>query len=90
MLYKDSLGNLFEELLFDKDWNWLMAVVDKIEDMDFNFSITTREAVALMPRNHSAIYLTNIYRKVKPTKMQATYKTCVEFIKWHNTQEISN
>ena len=31
-VYDTNNGNCFDELLFDKSWDWLMPVVDKIED----------------------------------------------------------
>jgi hypothetical protein len=72
------------ELKFHKDWNWLMEVVDKIESLDFNFNITSRDATVL--KNHGAIYQTLIYRIDGTKKIKAVYNTCVEFIKWYNQQ----
>lgn len=73
------------ELLFHSDWNWLMKVVEKIESLDYNFNITSGDATAL--HYHCAIYQTSIYRIDGTTKIQATYETVIEFIKWYNLQK---
>lgn len=72
-------------LEFDTDWNWLMEVVDKIESLGYGFNITIGDATVL--QNHSAIYSTLIYRIDGTKKLEAVYKTCVEFIKWYNQQK---
>ena len=73
------------ELKFNSDWNCLMDVVEKIESLGYNFNITSQNATAL--QNHSAIYQTNIYSVDGTKKIQATYETVVEFIKWYNQQK---
>jgi hypothetical protein len=72
-------------LSFDSDWNWLMKVVEKIESLNYNFNLTSKEATVLM--NHSAIYQTLIHRIDGNNKKEAVYNTCVEFIKWYNGQK---
>jgi hypothetical protein len=78
--------NYFEnhELKFHSDWNWLMEVVEKIENLGYNFQITSKDATVL--QNHGAIYQSLIYKVDGLNKMQATYQTVVEFIKWYNAQ----
>ena len=34
-----TFGNTFDYLLFDKSWDWLMPVLERIEDMGYNFDI---------------------------------------------------
>lgn len=70
---------------WNSDWNWLMEVVEKIESLDYNFNITSGDATAL--HYHCAIYQTSIYRIDGTTKIQATYETVIEFIKWYNLQK---
>lgn len=67
---------------FETDWNWLMVIIGKIEDLGYKFNITSGDATALM--NHGAIYQSLIYTIDGLTKIQATYKTIIEFIKWYN------
>lgn len=70
---------------FKNDWNDLMFLVEKIESLDFNFNITSGDATAL--KNHGAIYQTLIYTLDGTKKIEAVYKTCVEFIKWYNSTQ---
>lgn len=67
---------------FSNDWNWLMVIIGKIEDLGYKFHITSIDATALM--NNGAIYQSLIYTIDGLTKKQATYKTIIEFIKWYN------
>lgn len=91
------------EMLFNKSWDWLMSVVEKIESIkvgnikyiDFH----------IMP---DAVIITNQEDEENPlilinkseckgsieteftffeTKIQAVYTACVEFIKWYNDQQ---
>ena len=76
---------IIEELKFNSDWNWLMEVVDKIESI----KIETYKVRVDIYFNCCQIYpthwgeLISIYGN-KETKIEAVYKACVEFIKWHN------
>ncbi len=76
-----------EYLLFNTDWNWLFKVVEKIESLGFKFNITTSDATTL--QNHGVIYQTLIYRIDGLKKIDAVYKTCVEFVNWYNDQKIN-
>jgi hypothetical protein len=75
-----------QEMLFDTDWNWLMVVVEKIENMEdenrcskYNFEMV-QTFVEIIDNNNSD----TIVEIDKNTKIQATYKAVVEFIKWYN------
>jgi hypothetical protein len=35
VVYDVQNGNCFDELLFDKSWDWLMPVVEKIENLSY-------------------------------------------------------
>jgi hypothetical protein len=78
-----------QEMLFDTDWNWLMVVVEKIENMEdenrcskYNFEMV-QTFVEIIDNNNSD----TIVEIDKNTKIQATYKAVVEFIKWYNKQK---
>lgn len=67
-------------LHFDKSWDWLIPVLEKIEDIDYVADIEI----------HSQI--TNIYADKTFTHFNkgdwspiATWECIVDFIKWHNT-----
>ena len=77
-----------QEMLFDTDWNWLMVVVEKIENIEdenrcskYNFEMV-QTFVEIIDNNNSD----TIVEIDKNTKIQATYKAVVEFIKWYNNQ----
>lgn len=80
-----------ENLQYHKDWNWLMEVVEKIENDINGLSIYYLE-IFKSPTNKNQVC--RIYSKdgkqqvneYAETKIQAVYNTCVEFIKWYNQQ----
>ena len=85
--HDDMLESLSdEELHFDTDWDWLMTVVDKIENYNEFTSvlfypnsctiIKSREFPA--DDNYFEISIDSF------TKIDAVYNACVEFIKWYN------
>ena len=63
-----------EDMLFDTDWNWLMEVVGKIENLNYSFEIIG---------NYCKIGNNTNIQCSQPTKIEAVYKACVEFVKWY-------
>lgn len=64
------------EMLFDTDWNWLMEVVGKIENLGYDVTI-----------NYNICTITNgenEFQNEVGQKIYATYQTVIEFIKWYN------
>jgi len=79
--FKSLGGCIFapSELKFDSDWNWLMEVVEKIQNVDKNNYIK-------IDTYHTFISVLNkkqIERR-DGNKLLSTYNACVEFIKWYN------
>jgi hypothetical protein len=75
-------GYMTSELKYDTDWNWLMPVVEKIEELGYDFDINKRE-------NDNNVFIRGSqYSKTtsNKTKIEAVYNACVEFIKWYNNQ----
>lgn len=68
--------------LYSTDWNWLMPVVEKIETK-YLVDIFGK-AVSIHDKNGEMLVDSNA--KNSSTKIDAVYKSCVEFIKWHNQQ----
>ena len=76
----------FEDMKFHNDWNWLMEVVEKIEEMaDWSLELLTtdkKEYQMLIPLSN-----TNV---IVETKIEAVYNACVEFIKWYNKNAVKS
>lgn len=99
---KDKLVVEFEDLEFDRNWNWLMPVVEKIEKMKFpelasNFSPeygSVKITGCYVDKDENWAYRASILLTTntvgKPvrekTMIQATYKAVVEFIKWYKSK----
>jgi hypothetical protein len=79
----------FEELEFHKSWDWLMPVVERIEET--NFVKITRGFCGINETKTSTFNAWASYRiKVQTkgeSKIEIVYKTVVEFIKWYNKQK---
>lgn len=63
-------------LHFDSDWNWLMEAIEKC---------LIGEAEHDDEKAKKAI--SEIYESLCSINISATYKSVVEFIKWHNEQK---
>lgn len=74
-----------EYLKYDTDWNWLMEVVEKIESLSYqgyNIYVDISEKT-LIQSFESNIEISEVFGG---SKIENTYKACVEFIKWYNKQ----
>jgi hypothetical protein len=82
-------------IAYDSSWDWLMPVVEKIEEMRFDIKINCIWA----PKKGKEIkFITTgiwdqkdfqiVYQEAIPgvSKIQSVYSAVVEFIKWHNSQ----
>lgn len=68
---------------YDKDWNWLIEVVEKIEK---NYIVDIcGKAVSIHENNGEMIV--DLCGKNYSNKTEAVYNACIEFIKWHNQQK---
>ena len=77
------IKNISKYSKYSKDWNWLMEVVEKIENLSkegetYMFSIT--KFSARVTYKGSRI----VDLPIDNTKIEAVYNACVEFIKWYN------
>ena len=69
-------GRRHEHLLFDSSWEWLMPVVDKIEELEY-FVHVLGDGCIIYDGECPKIIRTG-------SRKEATYKAVVEFIKWYN------
>ena len=84
-------------LEFDTDWNWLMAVVEKIENIkikDYSISTDITDDKTFISvwhygdGNKWSILISNYNEKYKDfNKIQRTYKAIIEFINFYNKRK---
>ena len=79
------------ELEFHSDWNWLMSVVEKIENLqDENncaiYNMQIEQSFTEIIDNHTSE--TIIYDIDADSKIEAVYNTVIEFIKWYNNKPL--
>ena len=68
-------------LSFDTDWNWLMQVVEAINDL--NNVVEIHENHVRIVNNIKSKVLVDV---VEGTMKLAVYQAVIEFIKWYNEQ----
>lgn len=80
----------FEDLEYNTSWDWLMAVVEKIETLEdndgfipYSLEIERNECTVKDYRNGVSV----IEYIEGETKIDAVYKCVVSFIEWHNEQK---
>ena len=76
------------DLLFHSDWNWLMQVVEKIEDLGYSLEINKQEEndyqCNIVKSNNI------IHSHYNISKIEAVYNACIEFVKWYNENSVSS
>ena len=88
---KEVVAWCAEHLLFHKDWNWLMQVVDEIESLGFATdlcSTTTNDnqVFSIWTSGEGAGKQVITLKESKFFKFEAVYNACVEFVKWYIEQ----
>lgn len=82
-----SIKNLYPQ--FDKDWNYLIPVVEKIEKVVPGTSIIIENSICKITTNKQ-IYADKRYylnTEVSETKIEAVYNAVIAFINWYNTNK---
>ena len=70
---------------YNTDWNWLMEVVDKIEEMDFVFNI---QYTLVETHDLRDVEFKHTFKaQDKKTRIESVYNACVTFIEWYNEQK---
>lgn len=80
------------QFLFHSSWDWLMKVVEKIENLqDENscaiYNVRIEQCFVEIIINHISETIVEVDSN---SKIQAVYQACVEFIKWYNEQNKTN
>jgi len=75
------------ELKFHYSWDWLMEVVEKIEniifDEDNSYNVTIGSTNYCVIQDSNGEVYDSSHDNGK-TKLEAVYNACIEFIKWYN------
>lgn len=69
---------------FHEEWNWLMPVVEKIENLGYEFFIVENRVEVAHNTDHS---IETIIDLTSRSKRDATYQGVVEFINQYNKNE---
>jgi hypothetical protein len=86
IVYDLNDGNCFDELLFDKSWDWLMPVVEKINSIvidEVGTRVTMRSNATLIERVGEERWEAGPIITGEGMLIN-TYKAVIEFIKWYN------
>lgn len=68
------------ELPFDKDWNWIMKVIDKLEKDSYLIEISTENLVIKKSYDFYAPNKLIAFHTFKDNKLQLTFETLSELI----------
>jgi hypothetical protein len=86
--YYESEGGYItsERMKYQKSWDWLMPVVEKIDRL--GFSVTIRRTRTII----ETVLTGRIVESIHPdySMIEVTYCGVVEFIKWYNKQNLLN
>jgi len=93
MVYGDwNLSSSFNNGLYDKSWDWLMPVVEKIENIEHptrgnEFQVVIYEEEVEIFQKSDEGMKEIVYIPVDgESKLTNTHKAVVEFIKWYNNK----
>lgn len=80
-----------ENLIFHKDWNWLMKVVEKIHSMQSYGVLINPNGTYIQDEDDKVICMTFKNEEVNgeiisSSNIEATFNCCVEFVNWYNEQ----
>lgn len=82
-----------EELLFNKSWDWLMPVIDKINGMgkEYHFAMF-KTYFSLTVEKGGKVYKDFSFAdseiKYQGKEIEGAYKLVVKFINWHNANKL--
>lgn len=78
------LGNSGKVLKYHSSWDWLMEVVEQIENTEVESNYLMLESIGNMAKFIYDDGCRFLKDNIGETKIQAVYEACVEFIKWYN------
>ena len=75
-----------EELPYSYNWDSLMAVVERIEALNYEFNIHTGCWVTIVDGDPNKCQSNVIIEISEKTKILTVYTACADFIEWYSTQ----
>lgn len=89
-----------ENMLYDKSWDWLMPVCEKINSFKLSYPAFMNCSVIIRPNEceikdgslHNSIFHFEVYdgnHADKYTTLSATYEVVLQFIKWYNENKVN-
>lgn len=75
---------VMRRLEYHTSWDWLMPVVEKIEEFGYAIDICQNDC-NIYENNNSGNFLKELNRR---TKIEAVYAASIEFIKWHKEKSL--
>ena len=85
LMFEQNNGNCFDDLLFNKSWDWLMIAVERIEDLSIVASFEISQPTIFIFKSSETSKLKDIeINSFNLTKLEAVYKAVVEFINSYN------
>lgn len=83
-----TYGWLIEELKYNNSWDWLMPVVEKIEnlrlDNDLRFGVEIHVNGCRIMRSWTTSAIKDFGWHQTGSKIKSTYNAVIQFIKWYN------
>jgi hypothetical protein len=82
----NGLGYISYMMLYNKSWDWLMPVVEKIEETNFIKIVGKYCGINKTSANsfNNWVATEGVSFTNPKSKIESTYKAVVKFIKWHN------
>lgn len=77
---------LINEMRWDKDWQWLMEVID---DIYYSRRFPTGAQTSELSSQPHKLYK-NIEKSLLHLSIEQTYNAVIQFITWYNTQKLSH
>ncbi len=75
----------YDNAMFDESWDWLMPVVEKIEEMDVVASFQIEQpTIYIWASSESSTFEDIEVDTFAKSKIEAVYESCIKFIKWYN------
>lgn len=78
-----------EDLKFHNDWNWLILVVEKIEETETKdgrtFTVDIHRDNVII--NQYGKYNNEIIVTERGTRIENLYNACIEFVEWYNKDQ---